>query len=321
MHADVLHWDTMRRLHRVRRLWCGARFVRKKVVTTSMQYDNDGNLIQKTTDGVTTTYVYDYANRLIGLGVSGATTTYGYDAFGSRVLQTTATTTNFYPFMWYNVASSTGTGAKYSTTTEYIWSPKGDTLVSTVDQQFANGVATGSARTLYIHPDHLGSTNVVTNASGTVVQTLDYYPYGGVRINSSTGGADSARKYINRFADQSGAPVRRYNVAIGYAAQALPAGSWVNEQRLVMPAPPALEGLPIATSNTPLVPALEGYTFEGYRNPDRSVGMRNILGKPRRCNACPVLSSTPCGGSAPRCCPSTLMSRKSSQHHEERVAQ
>ena len=36
-----------------------------------------------------------------------------------------------------------------------------------------------------------------------------------------------------------GAPVYRYNVVIGYAGQALPAGSWVNEQRLVMPTPPA----------------------------------------------------------------------------------
>jgi galactarate dehydratase len=74
-----------------------------------------------------------------------------------------------------------------------------------------------------------------------------------------------------------GAPVRRYDVVIGYAAQALPAGSWVNEQRLVMPIPPALEGLPIATDNAQLGPALEGYTFEGYRNPDGSVGTRNIL--------------------------------------------
>src|SRR5262245_26774893 len=74
-----------------------------------------------------------------------------------------------------------------------------------------------------------------------------------------------------------GAPVRRYNVVIGYAAQALPRGSWVNEQRLVMPTPPALEGLPIATDNAPLAPALEGFTFEGYCNPDGSVGTRNIL--------------------------------------------
>ena len=69
-----------------------------------------------------------------------------------------------------------------------------------------------------------------------------------------------------------GGPVRRYNVVIGYAAQALPAGSLVNEQRLVMPSAPALEGLPVATRNSPLAPPIEGYTFQGYRNVDRSVG-------------------------------------------------
>ena len=142
------------------------------VSTTSYAYDNNGNLSQKTTDGVTTTYLWDYANRLIALGSGGATTTYGYDAFGSRVFQTTATSTTIYPFKWYSIASSTGSGAKYATTTEYIFN--GDTLLSTTDQQFASGVATGTAQTSYIHPDHLGSTNVVTNASGTVVQTLDY---------------------------------------------------------------------------------------------------------------------------------------------------
>src|SRR5215831_948076 len=169
--------------------------------TSTFAYDNNGNLAQKTTDGVTTTYVYDYGNRLIALGSQGATTTYGYDAFGSRVFQSTATTTTLYPFKWYSVASSTGTGAKYATTTEYVFN--GDSLVSTTDQQTASGAATGTAQTRFIHPDHLGSTNVVTNASGTVVQTLDYYPYGATRISTSVGGADSARKYIGQFADQS----------------------------------------------------------------------------------------------------------------------
>src|SRR5215472_11968547 len=100
--------------------------------TTTFSYDNNGNLIQKTTDGTSTTYVYDYNNRLIALGTQGATTTYGYDAFGSRVFQATATTTTLYPFKWYSVASSTGTGAKYATTTEYVFN--GDSLVSTTDQ-------------------------------------------------------------------------------------------------------------------------------------------------------------------------------------------
>lgn len=75
----------------------------------------------------------------------------------------------------------------------------------------------------------------------------------------------------------TGAPVRRYDVVIGYAAEPLPAGTWVNEARLVMPEPPSLDGLPIATRNTPLAEPLQGYTFEGFRNPDGSVGTRNLL--------------------------------------------
>jgi galactarate dehydratase len=74
-----------------------------------------------------------------------------------------------------------------------------------------------------------------------------------------------------------GAPVRRYDVVIGYAAEALPAGSWVNEARLVMPEPPSLEGLPMATRNAPLAEPLDGYTFDGFRNADGSVGTRNLL--------------------------------------------
>ena len=73
-----------------------------------------------------------------------------------------------------------------------------------------------------------------------------------------------------------GAPVRRYDVVIGYAAEPLPAGGWVHEKRLIMPASPPLENLPVATRNAPL-PPLEGYSFEGYRNADGSVGTRNLL--------------------------------------------
>ena len=72
-------------------------------------------------------------------------------------------------------------------------------------------------------------------------------------------------------------PVRRYNVAIGYALQDIPAGGWVNEQRLRMPPARSLDNLPICTVEAEAQPTLEGYTFQGYRNPDGSVGTRNIL--------------------------------------------
>jgi len=71
--------------------------------------------------------------------------------------------------------------------------------------------------------------------------------------------------------------VLRYGVPIGYALKAIPAGSWVHERLLQMPSARALEGLPIATVKPPAAEPLEGFTFEGYRNKDGSVGTRNIL--------------------------------------------
>jgi galactarate dehydratase len=74
----------------------------------------------------------------------------------------------------------------------------------------------------------------------------------------------------------AGSAVRRYNVVIGHTAVDIPAGGWVNEQRLVMPEAVSLQGLPAPTPPADL-PPLDGYTFEGYRNADGSVGTRNLL--------------------------------------------
>jgi galactarate dehydratase len=75
----------------------------------------------------------------------------------------------------------------------------------------------------------------------------------------------------------AGDRVIRYNVTIGFASKDLPAGSWLAEHNVEMPAARELEGLPIATVKAPLAEPLEGYTFQGYRNADGSVGTRNIL--------------------------------------------
>jgi galactarate dehydratase len=71
--------------------------------------------------------------------------------------------------------------------------------------------------------------------------------------------------------------VLRYGIAIGYALRDIPAGSWVNERLLQMPSARELDNLPIATVKPEALPPLKGYTFEGYRNADGSVGTRNIL--------------------------------------------
>lgn len=76
-------------------------------------------------------------------------------------------------------------------------------------------------------------------------------------------------------------PIIRYGVAIGYAVENIQRGGWVSEKRMRMPEPPDLETLrkalpdfvPHARKGDPL----PGYTFEGFRNADGSVGTRNLL--------------------------------------------
>ena len=75
----------------------------------------------------------------------------------------------------------------------------------------------------------------------------------------------------------AGAPVLRYGIPIGHALQDIAAGRWVHERLLQMPAARGLENLPLATQAAPPQAPLTGFTFEGYRNADGSVGTRNLL--------------------------------------------
>jgi galactarate dehydratase len=77
---------------------------------------------------------------------------------------------------------------------------------------------------------------------------------------------------------EAGEPILRYGFVIGRAKRAISRGSWVREELIDMPAAQPLDQLPLATDIPADLPALDGYTFEGYRNRDGSVGTRNILG-------------------------------------------
>ena len=74
-----------------------------------------------------------------------------------------------------------------------------------------------------------------------------------------------------------GDEIRRYNQVIGYVVKAVPKGSWIDEALIEMPEPPPLDSMPLATETPKSLPALEGYTFMGYRNEDGTVGTRNLL--------------------------------------------
>ena len=156
----------------------GSSSVQPHAVTTagtnSYIYDPNGNM----TSGAGRTITYDYEDRPISITQNGTTTTMLYDGDGGRVKKTVAdgnmTTATTYIGKLY---VCDGTSAPLSCAK----------MIFSGGQRVAMKQANGTID--YFHPDHLGSTSVLTNASGVSEQELAYHPYGETRVN--TGGSSA----------------------------------------------------------------------------------------------------------------------------------
>lgn len=73
-------------------------------------------------------------------------------------------------------------------------------------------------------------------------------------------------------------PIIRYGHTIGYATVPIEKGEWVNENNTSIPLPPDLDAIEYQTSRQlpPSKPSKD-FTFLGYKNPDGSVGTKNIF--------------------------------------------
>jgi RHS repeat-associated protein len=157
------------------------------IATSTLAYDNNGNVTSVSSMKLT----WDYLNRPTRTGIGTSTSTYAYDPWGQRVkltsaTSTSATTTSFYPTKYFNI--STGS----ATTTKHIFA-NGE-LIATVSGSGTKAVIK------YVHADHLGGSNVISTASGTVAEVLDYYPYGSNRIDQQTS-FNEQRKFIGQEYD------------------------------------------------------------------------------------------------------------------------
>lgn len=151
-------------------------------------YDQNGNVIA---DG-DQNYVWDYNNRITSItpdGIVASPVSYGYDASGTRVSVATATATTVYPSQFYNTSGAiSGAGVQ-----KHIFA--GDSVVATI-----KGSGTG-ASLFALQSDHLGSTTVVSDASGALAETVDYFPFGSIRQNSTPAGNSEQRKFIGQEYD------------------------------------------------------------------------------------------------------------------------
>ena len=127
----------------------------------------------------------------------------------------------------------------------------------------------GEPRYVVVHPND--NVAIIVNAGGLTAGAR--FPSGLVLVEDVP---EAHKVALQPIAE--GEAVVRYGVTIGTAARAIPQGGWVPEDALVAPLAPSLDSLPLATAIPVPLPPLEGYTFQGYRNTDGTVGTRNILG-------------------------------------------
>ena len=88
---------------------------------------------------------------------------------------------------------------------------------------------------------------------------------------------------------EAGEPVRKYGQIIGFAAKAIPGGSWVHVHNLK--ADLFERDYAYASEAAPTQPGFEGRTFRGYLRPDGRVGTRNYV---------TVISAVNCSASTSR---------------------
>lgn len=96
----------------------------------------------------------------------------------------------------YGFVVATGS---YATSWTFTASTSYDSVISAFK---ATTSTIATTTTAFIATDPLGGSNVVTNTSGTVIEVLDYYPFGGVRIDNTTSSyPGEQRKYIGQQYD------------------------------------------------------------------------------------------------------------------------
>lgn len=75
-----------------------------------------------------------------------------------------------------------------------------------------------------------------------------------------------------------GAEIKRYGEVIGYARIMINSGDWVDHSKIELLKPPDMNAVPLPKQGKKHLDGLDGYTFQGYKNADGSVGTKNVLG-------------------------------------------
>ncbi len=158
--------------------------------SATYSYDALGERTKSSAPEGTTKYSYDEAGDLTGLSSSSVTATYGYNGDGLRTSKsvTEGATTQKSSFVYSLVGGAPKVLSDGTNT--YVYGPNGAPV-----EQIA-----GSGTIDYLHQDDLGSTVLITNATGATAATFSYDAYG--NLTSSTGSVSTPLGYTGAYTDE-----------------------------------------------------------------------------------------------------------------------
>jgi RHS repeat-associated protein len=113
--------------------------------------------------------VYNYDQKPISITGGSGTTSFTYDGNGQRVKKVSPSETVYYFGEFYEKRGSTRIINLFA----------GNRRVASVWLD----VSGNPQFTQFYHPDHLGSTNVVTDQNGNRAEWMEYFPFGTYRVN------------------------------------------------------------------------------------------------------------------------------------------
>ncbi|HVB57031.1 MAG TPA: RHS repeat-associated core domain-containing protein [Candidatus Acidoferrales bacterium] len=147
-----------------------------------VSFDAAGNM----THDASHSYTYDAENRITQVD-GGSTASYIYDAEGRRVQKTAAgVTTNYVYDLAGHVMAEYGCNTCWNVGYIYL----NDAL---------KGIYTNNT-TYFVHPDHLGSTRLLTGyPTPSIVECDDYYPFG--ELTSCGGSSISTHEFTGKERD------------------------------------------------------------------------------------------------------------------------
>ena len=130
--------------------------------TNTYTYDNNGSL---TGDG-TWTHTYDTRNRLTQSADGSSTISYTYDEGRTRMTKSDGVATTTYVNDYFEKEGAT----------EKLHVRANNLKIATIDDR----------DDIFHHEDHLTGSSVETDSNGDMIELVDYYPYGSVRIDDGT---------------------------------------------------------------------------------------------------------------------------------------